>query len=128
MATLISAQLFVFCIILASLFQLALAIGMPWGKLAMGGKFPGRLPPNMRVVAIVQMMILVLFGIIVLTKAGVILPNWFSLSQRLIWVVVAYSALGAILNVITPSKWERILWAPTTIVMLISSCIVAWFS
>ncbi|MSP57207.1 MAG: hypothetical protein EXR69_16670, partial [Myxococcales bacterium] len=35
-------------------FQVALALGAPWGELAMGGAFPGRFPPAMRVAAVVQ--------------------------------------------------------------------------
>ena len=30
-------------------FQIALALGAPWGAYAMGGAFPGQFPPTMRV-------------------------------------------------------------------------------
>ena len=33
------------------LFQLALAAGSPWGEYAMGGAFPGQLPPALRLAA-----------------------------------------------------------------------------
>ena len=35
-------------------FQVALALGAPWGAYAMGGAFPGRMPPPLRVAALIQ--------------------------------------------------------------------------
>lgn len=40
----ISAYIFSALIVVAA-FQLALALGAPWGEMAMGGKFTGRFPP-----------------------------------------------------------------------------------
>lgn len=50
-------------------FQLALALGAPWGSYAMGGAFPGRFPPRMRVAAVVQAVLLALVAGIVLAGA-----------------------------------------------------------
>lgn len=33
-------------------FQLALALGAPWGEYAMGGRYPGRFPPGLRLAAV----------------------------------------------------------------------------
>ena len=106
-------------------FQLALALGAPWGEMAMGGKFPGRLPLRMRIAALVQIVVLVFIALIVLTRAGVILDEFSSLSKSVIWAVVVFSLLGAILNTITPSKKERMLWAPVSIILLICATYVA---
>jgi hypothetical protein len=116
-----------FCLLtgVAVLFQLALAAGAPWGQLAMGGKYPGRFPRPLRIGAIVQALVLVGLGAIVLTRAGLIFPQWLAASTWLIWGVVAFSALSLILNLITPSKWERILWAPVAAGMLLCSVLVA---
>lgn len=43
------------------LFQLGLAFGMPWGAASMGGKFPGKYPPKMRLVAIINILLLTFF-------------------------------------------------------------------
>ena len=56
-------------------FQLALALGAPWGAYAMGGRFPGELPPLMRVAAVVQAVLLVLIVLIVLSRAGFLFPS-----------------------------------------------------
>ena len=106
-------------------FQLALALGAPWGSYAMGGKFPDHYPPAMRLAAVAQAAILALIAAIVLSRAGLILPQWSSVTSWLIWVVVALGAVGFVLNLITPSAGERRIWAPVTLVLLICSLVVA---
>lgn len=105
-------------------FQIALAAGAPWGAYAMGGKFPGRFPPAMRVAAVVQACILGLLAAIVLARAGLIIERWAAASW-LVWIVVALSGLSLVMNSITPSLRERRIWAPVALLMLVSSLIVA---
>jgi hypothetical protein len=107
------------------LFQLALAAGAPWGSLAMGGRFPGKFPPSMRIAALVQVAIYGLMGAIVFARAGLALPDWLDISRIAIWFVVGVSALAVVLNLATPSKWERRLWAPVAILMFAASLRVA---
>jgi hypothetical protein len=106
-------------------FQIALAAGSPWGAYAMGGAFPGQFPPELRVAAILQAGILGLLALVVLARAGIALPKWSRASRRLIWVVVAFSTISLVLNIITPSAGERAIWVPVALVMLICSVIVA---
>ena len=106
-------------------FQIALALGFPWGAYAMGGAFPGQFPPELRVAAVVQAVILAGLALVVLARAGVTLPKWSRTSRWLIWVVVAFSAVSLVLNTITPSVGERAIWVPVALVMLICSVIVA---
>ena len=121
----ISAYIFSALTAVVVLFQFALALGAPWGEMAMGGKFPGRYPPRMRVAALIQMVPLTLILLVVLTRAGLVFDEYFELSKSVIWFVVAYMALGTVLNIITPSKKERMLWAPVAVVLLICSFFVA---
>jgi hypothetical protein len=107
-------------------FQIALACGAPWGDIAMGGVSPGVLPPALRAAAIVQAVLLGTMILVVLARAGIAVPSWSRWSARLIWVVVAFAAVSTVLNAITPSDDERIVWLPVAIVMLISSVIVAF--
>ena len=106
-------------------FQIALACGAPWGDLAMGGRFPGKFPPNMRIAAVLQAIVLALLSSIVLIKDGFWLPQLYQLSIFAIWGLVAIFALSLIMNLATPSKWERIIWAPVAALILVSSIIVA---
>ncbi len=106
-------------------FQIALAAGAPWGAYAMGGAFPGQFPSAMRVAALVQAVILLLFAGVVLARAGVAVRRWSRASRRLIWLVVAFSTLSLVLNLITPSAGERAIWAPVALVLLVCSLLVA---
>lgn len=109
-------------------FQLALVAGAPWGAYAMGGAFPGQFPPALRIAALIQAALLAGMALVVLARAGLILPRWFRISRRLAWVVVAFAAVSLVLNLITPSAGERAIWAPTALLLLISSAIVAFSS
>ncbi len=121
----IAAQIYLFFTFLVVLFQMAMAAGAPLGHLAMGGKYPGQFPPKLRVAAIVQMLLLIGLGGIIAVRAGIWADPWFELSQNLIWVVVAVNGLSLIGNLATPSKFERILWAPVTAIMLFCASFVA---
>ncbi len=124
----LAAQIFVSFTLVVILFQLALAAGLPWGNVAMGGKFPGRLPPVMRFACLIQIGSLAFFSAIVCAKAGLGFSEWHSASAKAIWGVVVFSAVAVVANLITPSKWERILWAPVAVVMLVCSIYVATVS
>ena len=119
------AYLFAFLTLIVVLFQIALAAGMPWGHLAMGGRYPGKFPLNMRVGAIIQGAVMAFLGMIVLSRAGVAFPEFANFSNTLIWVAVAISGISLVMNLITQSKWERILWVPVALLMMVSSLVVA---
>ncbi len=120
----ISAIIFTVFTGIIIIFQGCLAAGMPWGEASMGGKYPGKYPPKMRLVAIINIIILVVIEAIVLSRAGFILPQFSEISRIGIWFIVAYFSIATVLNTITPSKIERI-WAPVALVQLITSIIVA---
>jgi hypothetical protein len=106
-------------------FQIALVLGAPWGAYAMGGAYPGQFPPAMRVGALIQAGILLAFAGIVLARAGIALRTWERASRWMIWVVVGFAVLSQVLNLITPSTGERMLWAPVAFVLLVCSLLVA---
>ncbi|MDO7907744.1 hypothetical protein Q5741_15135 [Paenibacillus sp. JX-17] len=94
---LVSAVAFSILIGIVILFQLALAAGAPWGSYAMGGKFPGKYSPVMRIASIVQAAILSLMALIVLSKTNVILPYWHSFAGAASWFVVVFSGIALML-------------------------------
>lgn len=106
-------------------FQLALAAGAPWGRAAMGGRYPGVLPPPMRAASLVQPVILAGLSGLVLARAGVALPGWREAAESGVWLAVGVGAVAAVLNLITPSRIERAIWAPVTMAMLACSAWVA---
>jgi hypothetical protein len=106
-------------------FQVALAAGAPWGELAMGGRYPGRFPPPMRALAVVQAAILTGLALVVLDAAGIADLGWTASVPWLAWVPVVFAALSVLVNAISPSPRERRLWVPVGLVLLVSSAIVA---
>jgi len=106
-------------------FQTALAAGAPWGEYAMGGAFPGRLPPALRIAALVQAAVIIGMAAVVMSRAGLVLTRPSPASRWPVWVVVAFAAVSLALNLITPSAGERALWAPVALLLLASSAVVA---
>ena len=121
----LAATIFSVCTTIAVLFQSALALGAPWGHLAMGGRFPGKFPPEVRIAAVVRAILLSLLAGIVLVRGQILLPTYYEHSLYGIWVVVGISALSLVMNLITPSKLERVIWAPIGAILLACSLLVA---
>lgn len=122
-----TAAALVFAVVTAGviIFQIALALGAPWGAYAMGGAVPGRFPTRMRVAAVGQAVLLALLVAIVLSSAGLIAVPVLEDLPSLIWLVVAFSALSVVLNALSRSAGERRIWVPVATVMLVSSLVVA---
>jgi hypothetical protein len=123
MLTSVAAYLYSVLALVVVAFQAALVAGAPWGKLTWGGRYPGKLPRTMRVVALLSGALVVGFAAIVVGRAGLALEGLKSYWRIGIWIVVAYSLLGVAGNSVTRSRWERVLWLPVTLLMLASSVI-----
>lgn len=123
--TSVAAVLFAAVVAGAVAFQLALAAGTPWGAYSMGGRYPGRLPPPMRLAAVVQAAVLAALAVIVLSAAGILVPPLPAGVRWLVWAPVAFAAVSLILNLATPSAAERRIWAPVAAALLITSLVVA---
>jgi hypothetical protein len=108
-----------------ALFQLALALGAPWGSYAMGGAFPGQYPTSMRVEAVFAAALLAVMAGVILSRTGLALPTWSRASRWLVWIIVAYGVVGVALNLLSPSGGERAIWAPVALVQLALSLVVA---
>lgn len=120
------AWIFVVMTLMTILFQLALALGAPWGEWTLGGRHRGVLPGLWRLVPIVSAALLVAFASVVATRAQLSFPDWYEESRSLIWIVVAYSTLGCVANAATRSAKERWLWLPVVCVMLVTSAVIGF--
>lgn len=107
------------------LFQIVMAIGAPWGHLAMGGRYPGKFPMRIRIAALVQAVLLALLALVVLIRARIILPDLYDATDIGVWVVVVIYAISLVMNLVTPSKWEKILWVPVALILTVGSLIIA---
>jgi hypothetical protein len=119
------AALVLFAVIIA--FQIALALGAPWGRAAYGGQNAGVLPVHFRVVSAVAVVVWAALALAVARRGG--LPVWAPLPESWLpvvtWVVVGLLAISVVLNAITPSALERAIWVPVTVVLLASTLTVA---
>ncbi len=106
-------------------FQVALALGAPWGAYAMGGRIPGRLPAAMRAAALVQAVVLGVLALVVLSFAGLASPSLARDFPWLIWVAVIVAAVSVAMNLASRSPGERRTWVPVGLVLLASSLTVA---
>lgn len=93
--------------------HLAVASGAPLGCLTVGGRFPDRLPPLWRALALVQAALLGLMAVAVLARAG-IGPERLVL---LFWPTLALTVLSLAANAASPSRPERLLWTPILFIM-----------
>ena len=101
-------------------FQVALVLGAPWGEYTQGGGTTGQLAAGGRIVAVVSAGILTLLGLGLMARVG-----WGPLAAapaRLVsvvaWVAVGYSALAVLLNAVSPSGGERVVWVPVSVLLL----------
>lgn len=123
----VAGYTFTFFASIVILFQFALALGMPWGHLAMGGKYTGQYPKHMRIACIPQIILWCVLITVVLAKAGILTVAASTALSIGMYAIFALMALGLFLNLITPSKWERILWAPVSLILSICSGILAFY-
>ncbi|GHF22142.1 hypothetical protein [Pseudolysinimonas yzui] len=108
-------------------FQLALALGAPWGRAAYGGQNTGVLPMQFRVASAVAVVVWAAIALVVARRAG--LPVWSPLPVAwlpvVVWIVVGLLVVAVVMNAITPSGLERAIWLPFTLLLLASTLTVA---
>jgi hypothetical protein len=78
----------------------------------------------MRLFALFNILVLILITAMVLSRAGLFLPQWMPVAKIAIWAIVVLLFAGTVMNTITPSKIERI-WAPVALIQMITSAIIA---
>ena len=107
-------------------FQLALALGMPARRMAWGGQYEGKLPVGLRIAsAVAGLVIYPLVTLLILEAGGVtdfeVIPDVGPVGM---WVFTGLFAFGALLNLVSRSKAERV-WAPVSMGIAVCCGIVA---
>ena len=106
-------------------FEIVLALGAPLGRAARGGQ-NAELEPGLRIASVGSAALLVFAALIVLGRVGSPfspLPARFC--RRGTWVLVVILTLGTLMNLASPSAWERYLQAPIAGVMAVLCLVVA---
>ncbi len=109
------------------IFQTFILFGAPWGEYTMGGKYPGVIPKKVRYLTIIQILVLLGFAYIIAEKTDLLGIKTNIFGEVGIWFVFAFFVLGTILNWITPSKKERLLWGPVNTLILVLLIILLFF-
>ena len=112
-----------------ALFQLALALGAPWGAHVFGGRAvqeDGTLSGKWRAASAAGSVVLLLFGWVILARGGVVETSIDdTLLTVLAWMVVAYMAINAAMNFASTDLLERWLFGSVTVVLVVLCSVVA---
>lgn len=117
----LSAWVFAALALVVAAFQLALAVGAPWGHLTNGGRWPGRLPMAMRLAAVAFAALWLGLAWYVLAQGGAVAGP-----KGPMWPVIGLCGVTMVLNLITPSRAERLIWGPVTVAMVLSVILVTF--
>lgn len=106
-------------------FQVALAIGAPFGSAAWGGQNKGVLPTGLRIASgAAAVLVYPLIVVYVLAASGLIDVDWAPTGSLGMWMLTAFFAVGAVVNLASRSKMERV-WAPVSLVIAVCCAIIA---
>jgi hypothetical protein len=89
-------------------FQVALALGAPWGAAAWGGEHPGVLPTGLRLVSAATLGIYLPLSAVAAGRLG-----GPSLRRRVLRVASGLMLVGVLANSASPSMVEKV-WVPVT--------------
>lgn len=98
-------------------FQIALACGAPWGRLAWGGAHRV-LPRRLRIGSLTSVVLYVAFAVLLLSRTGVLPGGDSAPVIVLTWVLFGYSVVGVVLNGISRSRAER--WTMTPVCAMLA--------
>jgi hypothetical protein len=107
-----------------AVYQLMLAAGAPFGEAAYGGTHHGQLPAALRVASGISIAIYIIAILVISQRSGLShlrLPH--ALGRVGSWVLGVVLTLGAVMNLMSQSPWERFLLGPFTF-MLAAMCLV----
>jgi hypothetical protein len=111
--------------VLVAGFQVALALGAPLGRAAWGGT-RDRLPTGLRIASGFAAVVWIAAAFVVLGRGGHSLAPLPSGVGRVgTWVLFGLLALGAVMNLVSRSKWERFLMSPVAALLSVLCLIVA---
>ena len=111
--------------VLVAGFQVALALGAPWGRAAWGGAHE-RLPSALRVASAFAAVLWAVAALVILARAGF---DWspipFSAATWGTWVLFGLLLLGTVMNLASRSRLERLIQTPVAAVLAVLCVLVA---
>ena len=118
----IGAALLVVVIIMSIL----LICGLPLGEFSMGGRFGKVWPSKVRLIGVTQLLTQI-FALYIILAGGTIVPYFINLTvTRVICYVFAVFFLGnTFMNIISPSKKEKYVMTPMSLIAAVCFLITA---
>ncbi|MEA2622627.1 MAG: hypothetical protein QOH61_1537 [Chloroflexota bacterium] len=109
-------------------FQAALAAGAPLGDHVLGGRFPPNLPNRLRLASAIAAILLAVFALVVLARAGVVASplDYRGPVAVACWVIAGFLTLNTLSNLTSKSRLERTVFAGATAALAVLSAFVAW--
>ncbi len=98
-------------------FQVSLAAGAPLGLLAYGGAVAGVLPPSLRLASAVAALVWGSAMVAVTTGR----PRSERGQRALFAGLAGVAGVGALVNLVSPSLPERLLWVPVTATLAVAA-------
>ena len=108
-------------------FQIALAMGAPWGAASWGGQHEGVLPGNLRITSLVAGVAVYPLLILTVRVASGLLEwdlGWPDPGPITMWVLAGVLGLGSVMNLVSRSKVERI-WFPVALGAAVCCAVIA---
>ena len=115
------AHLYATAMLAIAFFQVALILGAPLGRYTQGGQHDGALPMSGRIIAAVSIPVVLFQGLAILSAAGFPGLGWPVWTG---WMALAVTGVSTVLNWITPSKPERMVWGPIMLVLSAMALVV----
>lgn len=108
-----------------AIIYILLVLGFPLGEFAMGGRHKV-LPPKMRALVAVSILIQIL-GILVLLQGGGVINAGFSpaVVKVLCYVFAVYLSLNTVMNLFSQSKKEKIIVTPMAAIVAVCYWVTA---
>ena len=110
-----------------TVFQLALALGLPAGRAAWGGRHQGKLPTRLRLASGIAGLIVYPVIILVVLETGEVIDGPAQVPEVDaigMWVLTALFTVGALANLASQSKIERV-WVPVSLTIAVCCAVVA---
>lgn len=107
-----------------SVLQILVAVGKPYGRLVWGGRHRV-LPRGLRIGSALSPILYAAFLALMLSRAGVLPGSDSPVIGVASWILVAYFAIGTVLNGISRSEPERRTMTPVCLVLLAAAVTIA---
>ena len=121
-------QVFIGAALLAVVIVMSILLicGLPLGEFSMGGRFGKVWPPKIRIIGISQLLTQI-FALYIILTAGNIVPYFINYTDtRVICFVFAAFFFGnTFLNIISPSKKEKFVMTPMSLISAVCFLITA---